>query len=487
VEEITETEPRSCAADSRHRRQVVANEIGNFGACARISRRPRSVFRASSVCPSRRVAVEVRRRSGRKRPGCGYAQACCAGPTREQLQAGHADRRAHRWDGSGLLPGESLSKHRNLQDEEYRPAGQAETEVRDAQADAPEAASFAPDVVEEQEFFEEVTESGPETASLPLAVSVEEMPATAAAEDYVVEEEPETARTSKLGESRCLQTSGLILRITWTRPPTGFGSLVWAARRRSEDKAAKPAAKSAAVSSYAPGSGLIEEETIEEEEFDAPRHPHRAKGGDHESDDFEEETLPNQMRTGDLGEMLQEAHLDHRIQLNFDEKNGDEEDDSTMRTRKSLPPKASPPPDPQAQQRPDRNARGRRGRGGPPAGGQAARAAECRAAPCRPPTCPSSATCSSRARRFWSRSPRSPSPRRARASPRTSPCPAASWSSCPPSPTSASAARSPPTKSASASSGFWSTSAARPPADSSSAPPPRARRKKNSAPTCACC
>ncbi len=46
----------------------------------------------------------------------------------------------------------------------------------------------------------------------------------------------------------------------------------------------------------------------------------------HDLDDYEEETLPTHLRTGDLGEMLQEAHLDHRIQLNFDEKGGEEED-----------------------------------------------------------------------------------------------------------------------------------------------------------------
>ncbi len=108
--------------------------------------------------------------------------------------------------------------------------------------------------------------------------------------------------------------------------------------------------------------------------------------------------------------------------------------------------------------------------------------ADPRAVPCRPPICPSSVTCSSPARKFSYRSPRSPSPKRARASPRTSPSPAASWSSCPPSRTSASAAKSPPTKSANASSASSCTSAARPLADSSFAPLPKALRKKISAP-----
>ena len=214
---------------------------------------------------------------------------------------------------------------------------------------------------------------------------------------------------------------------------------LWLWQEKAEE-AAKPPAKP--VSTYAPGKGLIEEEVIEEEEFDAPRHAHRAKGGDHDSDDFEEETLPKHMRTGDLGEMLQEAHLDHRIQLNFD---GDTDDEGRGRTRHRRPARRRRPASAATATCADAmDAAVRPPRSRPTA------AADPRAAPRSSPTCPSSATCSSPARRFSSRSPRSLSPRRARASPRTSRCPAASWSSCPPSRTSASAARSPPTRSASA-------------------------------------
>jgi len=148
-------------------------------------------------------------------------------------------------------------------------------------------------------------------------------------------------------------------------PPTGFR--FFGLGKKKAEEAAKPAAKP--VSTYAPGSGLIVEETIEEEEFEAPRHQNRAKGGDHDTDDFEEETLPNQLRTGDLGEMLQEAHLDHRIQLNFDEKNGDEEgfdeeEDEEEPTAEGQPAAGAPG------QRRDRSARGgRHGRGAPVAQG----------------------------------------------------------------------------------------------------------------------
>ena len=65
---------------------------------------------------------------------------------------------------------------------------------------------------------------------------------------------------------------------------------------------------------------------IEGEELEAAPHGRRHKPEVHDLDDYEEQTLPTHLRTGELGEMLQEAHLDHRIQMNFDEKNGEEED-----------------------------------------------------------------------------------------------------------------------------------------------------------------
>jgi ribonuclease G len=299
------------------------------------------------------------------------------------------------WDGSGVLPGESLSKHRSGQDEDARPSAQAENGPQGVQANAPEAGNRAPDAVEEQDFFEEITEPGTETGTLPSAASVEETLAPATAEDYVVEEEPlegedeplddefeETTETAFEADDpepaapnpaiNAWETEDKIAEAEPDAsashnvdplPPTGFRLFGLGGKKKADEKATEPAPKSAAVSSYAPGSGLIEEETIEEEEFEAPRHSQRIKGGDHEQDDFEEETLPNQLRTGDLGEMLQEAHLDHRIQLNFDEKNGEEESfDEEGEEEPAV--EERPATGARTQQRPDRNARGRRGRGG---------------------------------------------------------------------------------------------------------------------------
>ena len=65
-------------------------------------------------------------------------------------------------------------------------------------------------------------------------------------------------------------------------------------KKKKEEEAAVLKAKPtsvATVSAYAPGPGLIEEELIEEEEFEAPRHHHN-KAEEHDLEDFEEETLP---------------------------------------------------------------------------------------------------------------------------------------------------------------------------------------------------
>ncbi len=69
---------------------------------------------------------------------------------------------------------------------------------------------------------------------------------------------------------------------------------------------------------------------IEGEEFDAPLHRHAHKHDEHDLDEYEEETLQTQIRSGELGEMLQEAHLDHRIQMNFDDKAVAEEEEEGL-------------------------------------------------------------------------------------------------------------------------------------------------------------
>jgi len=127
----------------------------------------------------------------------------------------------------------------------------------------------------------------------------------------------------------------------------------------------RPASVSA-VSAFSPGAGLVEEEVIEGEEYDTPHHHH--KTDEHDLDDYEEEEkLHTQIRSGELGEMLQEAHLDHRIQMKFEDKNGEESEETLEGEEEDEEEEATagtqPAADGQNQQRRDRGGRGRRGRG----------------------------------------------------------------------------------------------------------------------------
>jgi Rne/Rng family ribonuclease len=144
------------------------------------------------------------------------------------------------------------------------------------------------------------------------------------------------------------------------------------------------------ASGFAPGTGLVEEETIEGEEFEFPRAHHKPE--DHDLDDYEEEEkIQTQIRSGELGEMFQEAHLDHRIQLNFGDKNGEaaveeeydieEEEDEEEAGEQHAADGASPAGQPHR----ERGGRGRRGgrpgsrgsdRGGERRGGPSRRSAQ---------------------------------------------------------------------------------------------------------------
>ena len=328
------------------------------------------------------------------------------------------------WDGSGLLPGESISRHHTR-----TPEPQAASEMQIS--DAVESSTAAPDAIEEQDFFAERSEAANQAPSSHLSpIEAEEYaieeeqfdetseeapaahePASVEFDEYQVEEvipqpsaeEPLAAAVVRQNEVTEDLGSGKPPIVTEPLPPesgdlegqepapdasashhvdpaapTGF-RLFGLGKKKAAEPAplAAPAPKAAAVanvSAYAPGAGLIEEEVIEEEEFDAPHHHHHSKADEHDLEDYEEETRPAQLRTGDLGELLQEAHLDHKIQLNFDGKNGDEDDEEDDEDEEDEPAVANQPAAGQgqdSQQRRDRGGRGRRGGRGTPSGAQA--------------------------------------------------------------------------------------------------------------------
>ncbi len=288
------------------------------------------------------------------------------------------------WDGSGLLPGESISRHRRAEAEpatesEAEAASQAkssaspdgieeqelvaEREADDQHAEATEEEfepAHAHAVSDEQNFEFDETEETSEAAS--RATRVEHGTHELEAEAHEHPAEAEQASHHSTEEI----TDGSASHHVDSSPPTGFRLFGFGGKKKEEEHAAPPPAPKAAapaqVSSYAPGSGHIEEELIEEEEFDAPHH-HHGKADEHDLDEYEEETLPPSMRTGDLGELLQEAHLDHRIQLNFDGKNGDEEDgvDEDEDEEALAVGQPAPGTGEGTQQRSDRGGRGRRG------------------------------------------------------------------------------------------------------------------------------
>ncbi len=334
------------------------------------------------------------------------------------------------WDGSGLLPGESISRHRNRQ---LEPAAEVYSEPQgvfadanvaamDAAADAAldsasDAGAQATDAIEEREFFAERTDEAPSkaeaaTTTEPTAPDVEqydeEVLDEPSAEEHIADQvvvqyeesgdephiasealEPKSSEAAlhelefEESESTTPDSDASASHHVDPLSPTGFRLFGLGGKKKTEEPAPappppEPAPKQtmvATVSAYAPGAGHIEEEVIEEEEFDAPHH-HHAKADEQDLEDYEEETLPVQLRTGDLGEMLQEAHLDHKIQLNFDDKNVEEEsfdeDEDEDEDAVAEQPASGQGQD-SSQQRRDRGGRGRRGgRGGQgaPQGGQ---------------------------------------------------------------------------------------------------------------------
>src|SRR5579862_8182962 len=295
-----------------------------------------------------------------------------------------------KWDGSGLLPGESISRRRTREDE-----------ITEERAPAPQDSREAADLIEEEELVEEmdkwddqpeVVAAHPEDHGYEVVTEELELPPAETPEplwqpDPAAEtEEGAEEATELIEEDR--EASHHIDPL----PPSGFRFFGIGGKKKKPgeqehqiETGETEAPVAAPASSFSPGSGLVEEEVIEGEEFDTPHHAHHHKADEHDLDEYEEETLQTQIRSGALGEMLQEAHLDHRIQLDFDEKGTEEEaeteeeeEDEEQDAVAAGPPAAGvSPARPQRERDRDRG-RGRRGRGARPGDrrGQSRRSAQ---------------------------------------------------------------------------------------------------------------
>ena len=306
------------------------------------------------------------------------------------------------WDGSGLLPGESISRHRNRQpDAEPAVQGEPEGVFADAAiADSSKAVfeeqfeevshELPPQFEEgnsaDEEFIEEtlvdegvIAETPASNHPVPDAI----VAATRAASGVVVPESStlhETEHSTQIHESESKEpeADASASHHIDPLPPSGFRLFGFGGKNKKDEEAhtplpeppraqeTKPSPASVA-STFAPGNGLVEEEVIDDDELDVPLHRHAHKHDEHDLDEYEEETLQTQIRSGELGEMLQEAHLDHRIQMNFDGKAIAEEEedglDSEDEEEEPVAAEGAPAGEGQAQPRRDHGNRGRRGRG----------------------------------------------------------------------------------------------------------------------------
>jgi ribonuclease G len=321
------------------------------------------------------------------------------------------------WDGKGLLPGESIARH--ARQEPVAPSATVDAEpsgVFATHSDAP--VSEAPESESGRfEFSEETFEAAPEAEE--EFTESELAPHDAAAEGLAAQPDEETEQTGQaerwdwqsapdvatehahassehaehpttehLGEHpgevhheiEVLDEAGDMHEASASHnvdplPPSEFRFKdLFGGRKKEEEPALKPAPAAKTVSSvsaYAPGEGLVEEEVIEEEEYEfTPLKAHH--GDEHDLEEMEEETLQQQIRSGALGEMLQEAHLEahlaHSIQIDSDD--DDDESDSEEDSESAPGVSAGRPAAPGTGRSGDRGRGGRRGRPGAPGDGR---------------------------------------------------------------------------------------------------------------------
>ena len=232
------------------------------------------------------------------------------------------------WDGGAVLPGETLSRHRNAGPrEEYRQPVATQSAV-----DEPRVASrFAP-VEEPEPLHSAAIQALEPTAVRPAFASEEE----AAPQDLRVETieevheyEPEDASASHRVESprselrfASVEEDEPEIVEEEVEAPASFPPSESEVAGVSETLASIPEPPTAPASEtispesevvrqlfgYAPGMGVLEEETIDEDEYDFEPIPGQPE--EHLNEEMEEETLD---QASTLGDAVREDHIDKRL------------------------------------------------------------------------------------------------------------------------------------------------------------------------------
>ncbi|HEX3435696.1 MAG TPA: Rne/Rng family ribonuclease [Pseudacidobacterium sp.] len=253
------------------------------------------------------------------------------------------------WDGTALLPGESRA-WRNAHDVEPSvPAGQAAAIVPEIPAiDEAEAAEAFPRAVspDTQEPAVEVQEPVHEAAQEPAPVQEYDHPVVEEVHEYEPEQASASHRVDPVAPSE-FRITGVIEEVEVAQPTaqveqeqhaalaeTQFvpetvteeavaepliSEPAFSVEFQEEDEPAAPeqgavaAEEDASVHShdFAPGTGLLEEEVIDDEEYDfEPIHAH---ADEHDLEDLEEETLNHEINGTDLGAMVRDLHINQRV------------------------------------------------------------------------------------------------------------------------------------------------------------------------------
>ena len=240
------------------------------------------------------------------------------------------------WDGSGLLPGESRSRRHAapvpvpVAEPEFEPAApEPVSETHEtpeaAYAEAEPTTTETPAVEEKHPVAEAAPVAEPETpqAAEPLVEAEEDIHAENAQDEDVHEEvvhefEPEHASASHRVETSAPSEFRIpsVIEEEETEESAEFAPAAEEHEQIDEPthaNAVEHDEQAAEVPDqlfgFAPGAGILEEEVIDEDEYDfEPIHAH---ADEHDSEDLEEETLEH---TGsEISDIVRDEHIDQRL------------------------------------------------------------------------------------------------------------------------------------------------------------------------------